>query len=1128
MLYMFENLIALGQSVKSDSLFAVGVDFYQANNYKKAIEFFAESDKLDKAELDTMNVRRHYSNIWIASCYFKMGKEQKARSIDSIYYSFPPIDRRRTVKIDSLYTRGLEFFEKKTFEDALNVFKQSLSLSHSMFGEETIYYYSHFASLAMCCANLEKYEDVLKWCSEYISVIKKYDIKGNRNTAVIMYLRGSARFHLNDFDSAIDDQKKALQILDSIGCDKIDYASNLTCLAVYYAAKSNYDEAIKYTSEAKNIYNHYDKSKKNYAISLNNLGAYYEKKGQYKEAIQLFQEALPLIDKNNIQYIVATLNILAETYIKIEKMEEAFRFVNEAIKIIKQENVDMQSEHINSLYILSSYYYSKGEIPEAMKLCSKALKIANKTGDNQKWKLLSAWERYSSEFGTNSQTFNFHEVSLQSAEAEYGKESLEYVSCLNSYTEYCIQKDEILKALRMASDALLICRKIFPEGHPYMISILRNISTCYTLRGKITEAIYYSSESVKMAEITVGKKHSMYIASLLGLANDTYMKGRHIYANHLYTEVLSLLKNSNDKRLQFSCLLPILVHYYLAGDKHELGRLIDKLIEVGYDVLHDIMTGQTEELRNRYWGTNSDIFEQMLQMFTYAYPNSAITSSGYNAILLSKGQLLNMSKDLLELITNSKDSTLLAQYNKVKSNHLMLQRFYGGIIVDTTLNIDSLETVTQEMEWELMQRSKIYGDYVKNIRINWKNVQHKLGNKDVAVEFVSFKLNKDSTMYIAYVLKKGMTSPKLVKLFEEKQLKKNSLYSTHEASKMIWEPLSEYLIGVDTVYFAPSGELYNIAIETLPHWSEDCFMSEKWEIYRLSSTRELALAKKKNEIKSAVVYGAIKYSTKKEVIVEESSNIHKKGNVVFNTQNQVAGSNNLRVSVEELPETKKEVMVIDKALKKMGLKVELRIDTIATERDFKNLSGKKTGLLHITTHGFYWSEEEAKKYDNLSFLMLGDRYPRYVEDKALARSGLYFAGANNSLRDGKIPEDMDDGILTAKEISKLDLQGADLVVLSACQTGLGEIKGDGVFGLQRGFKKAGAQSILMSLWEVDIDATTLLMTQFYKNLAEGKGMSKHRALKQAQKFVRDYKIGAVRKYKDPYYWASFILLDAID
>ena len=145
------------------------------------------------------------------------------------------------------------------------------------------------------------------------------------------------------------------------------------------------------------------------------------------------------------------------------------------------------------------------------------------------------------------------------------------------------------------------------------------------------------------------------------------------------------------------------------------------------------------------------------------------------------------------------------------------------------------------------------------------------------------------------------------------------------------------------------------------------------------------------------------------------------------------------------------------------------------------------------------------------------------EDKALTRSGLLFAGAQNAFEGKEIPIDVEDGILTAKEISRMDLRGTDLVVISACQSGLGEVTGDGVFGLQRGFKKAGVQSIVMSLWEVDDTATKIMMTCFYENLAKGK--SKYDSFRDAQKNLRKYDKGL---YDEPEYYAAFVLLDAIN
>ena len=134
------------------------------------------------------------------------------------------------------------------------------------------------------------------------------------------------------------------------------------------------------------------------------------------------------------------------------------------------------------------------------------------------------------------------------------------------------------------------------------------------------------------------------------------------------------------------------------------------------------------------------------------------------------------------------------------------------------------------------------------------------------------------------------------------------------------------------------------------------------------------------------------------------------------------------------------------------------------------------------------------------------------------------AGAAAVFSGDPIPNNVDDGVLTAREISHLDLTSLDMLALSACETALGDTSGEGVFGLQRGFKKAGAQSILMSLWKVDDEATCLLMTEFYKNWVGGK-KTKREALELAKQTVRSHK---EKGWDDPKYWAAFILLDGLE
>ena len=223
------------------------------------------------------------------------------------------------------------------------------------------------------------------------------------------------------------------------------------------------------------------------------------------------------------------------------------------------------------------------------------------------------------------------------------------------------------------------------------------------------------------------------------------------------------------------------------------------------------------------------------------------------------------------------------------------------------------------------------------------------------------------------------------------------------------------------------------------------------------------MIKDKSHIKEAVLYGGLKYDADTTALVVENKKYTDIPRDLNIQHTFYPDSLNLRDGAKYLPATKIEAEQIKQALENTRLQPALYMDLRGTEESFKALSGKNISMLHIATHGFYWTETEARQTKDLDFLMMGDNnQSRYVEDKALTRSGLLLSGANIALKGNPLPEGLEDGILTAKELAGLDLRGLDLVVLSACQTGLGEITGDGVFGLQRGFKKAGANTLLMS------------------------------------------------------------------
>jgi CHAT domain-containing protein len=271
------------------------------------------------------------------------------------------------------------------------------------------------------------------------------------------------------------------------------------------------------------------------------------------------------------------------------------------------------------------------------------------------------------------------------------------------------------------------------------------------------------------------------------------------------------------------------------------------------------------------------------------------------------------------------------------------------------------------------------------------------------------------------------------------------------------------------VFFAPNNLLSNIAVEYLKVGEKTFF--ETREVYRLSSTKELCREYKPIKGKRICLFGDIDYDL--------SDVSAKRGAVSFG----------------RLEYSKQEIDGIVSSVSKR-YKVDMYNGKKATEMNFKKVPMHSPSILHISSHGEYWGDSKM------------------TMDEAMENSILAFSGINVSDQ----PED-NDGMVSAADVANMNLRQCELAVLSACETGLGGLGADGVFGLQRGFKNAGVHTLLMSLKSVYDESTALLMVEFYKGLAEG--MSKREALVKAQKKLRSQ-----QTYSKGEYWAPFILLDA--
>ena len=748
--------------------------------------------------------------------------------------------------------------------------------------------------------------------------------------------------------------------------------------------------------------------------------------------------------------------------------------------------------------------------------------------------------------GDYAQAISLVTEAMHIYEEVYGKEHPDYAQSISSLALYNSSLGNYSEAIRLGTEALNIYERVCGKEHPDYATSLSNLANANSALGNNSEAIRLGTEALNIRKKVLGTEHPGYASSLGNIATYHCYLCNYSEAIRLGTEALNIYeKIYGTEHPKYANFLRNLAFCYFASrDIKSTSTYFLQYSELASALIRRNFADLTSSQRQQFWEKYKAWYEGTVHRISYGLPSDTLTMNGYNGVLLSKGLLLNSDIEFSKLIQESGDSEALTMYEDLKMLRLQINKLLEKPISERFANVDSLERIAQAKESALIDKSKVYGDYTANLVITWEQVKEKLTDKDAAVEFVSFPLNVDSTMYIAYALKKDWECPKMIPLFEEKQLlavQKGDRYTTDSISRLVWKPLDEVMQGVERVYFAPSGELYNIAIESIPTHEDggETLVGEHRDFYRLSSTRELALIKDESRWDEAAVYGGLQYGMSVKGMIEEDGKYEKAAGqkrgdstpsyYVVREDSIGRGDRDVAQGLAYLEGTKKEAEAITHDLERKAVDARLFTDSIGTETSFKALGGKKTSIIHIGTHGFFNDKKKENKDDRLQLLGM-DNQPRVIEDDALTRSGLYFAGADNVRLNGPsaVPDSIDDGRLTAAEIAQLDLRGLDMVVLSACQTGLGEITGDGVFGLQRGFKKAGAQTIVMSLWKVDDDATTEFMTRFFQNIKidnEGHPTNKQQAFREAQNHIRTVDNG---KYKDPKYWAAFIMLDGID
>ena len=519
--------------------------------------------------------------------------------------------------------------------------------------------------------------------------------------------------------------------------------------------------------------------------------------------------------------------------------------------------------------------------------------------------------------------------------------------------------------------------------------------------------------------------------------------------------------------------------------------------------------------REAYWNSKADLLRNTTAFAVKAEAwQTDFTKNCYDALVLSKSFLLESERSTYDIVkSNGTEEDLhdMAMIAAMRAKIKDWERDYAH-------NADSiLEVATKAdaLEKRLTGRCRSYGDMTSFMNIGYEKVKKALLDDDVLIDYTDYVTESRGRVYAGYLVKKNQKYPLLKELFEESvidsmKLAQPDMYYTDKYGKelyrLLWEPFKDGIKDGATVYYVPSQFLFQIALESLP-MEDGTLLGEHYTFVRLSSAREVVrnsarlnidVATKKT---NAILYGGLKYDLGADVMKEEAAKYDI--TPLLATRGDILRGDSI---YRELPETKKEIDGIESVLKYQRLAVTPYTGISGTEESFLNMSGHALQILHVATHGFYYTPDAAQKIDYLK-----------GNTDAMTLSGLVMSGGNAAWLGKELPQGVLGGILTAANISRLDLSGIQMAVLSACQTGQGKATPEGLFGLQRAFKKAGVQTLVMSLWNVSDVVTKEFMIKFYEDLAHG-DWSKRKAFNNAKTYIRS-------KYSDPYYWAGFVMLD---
>jgi tetratricopeptide (TPR) repeat protein len=1042
--------------------------------------------------------------------------ENEANNLLVSNKNLPKVNRTTIQIYDFLYQLAID---QKRYANAEGYLKSIISIKETLLGEDAPE--THLTRLQLANFYLDytnKIQDALKiYTDSYLGVVSK-QIADRHSQHLIILNHLAELYEITDkYDKASETLEKA-RLVAGNKYDRKDplYAIQLTKSTNLWIKIGEYEKAETDLAVALKILEEYRKEdlwKPALVSAIETEAKLFGLKGLFSEAEDNLDRSAKIISKAkgdlNINDMT-TANELASLFIQLGRYSDTEPILDALIieyeKLYGKQSLRLVEPLVNKGNLL----LAKGDYTEADKVAQRCYQIAKDTyGDKStrtapSQRLLADLYFIMGDYQRSEENIM---KTISSQQKQFGNEHIEVAKSLAQLAIIRFANGEDHKEIEpILIEARDIIGKRLGKDNPQYAEVLKSVATLYISDKKFDLAFSALTQAEAIWRTKIGSKNNIKAASIYALTGDVY------YQIKNYTKAEEYFNKGKDiYERNFSSNHPEYVRiisklgkvYYMRKEYKKAKKNIEEALTNYENYIKQFFPALSEREKTKYWNTIKPDFEFYNTLaFGQLEDFRDLSGKVYNYQLLTKALLLSSSIKIRERILTSKDDELISSYNMwVKRKELLTSALSMSTAQLTENGIDpvGLASEVEKLEKEISEKSEIFGAGFETKRVTYENVQKSLGKNEVAVEVVRYRhfdhTFTDSVVYVALYVKADNARPKVIEFPEGYRMEsryfkyyRNCIINKlpdQFSHKVFWEPFQKEMGTAATIFISPDGVYNQINLEGIPT-PDGRYVIDNSNIVIVSNTKDLFT--KKQKVKTQVA--------------APKNNATMIGNPLF------YASISANQEIPQLPGTEKEISELDDLLKKNGWSTLEYTEDKASEQIVKELNSPR--IFHIATHGFYSPTIDKSELERLT------ESESKLAENPLMKSGLLLSGAGEILAKTRYNFNIDNGVLTAYEAMNLNLDQTDLVVLSACETGLGEISnGEGVYGLQRAFLVAGAKVLVMSMFKVDDAATQELILNFYKKWTNTGNM--RLSFVEAKKELRV-------KYPEPYYWSPFMMI----